>query len=132
MAKAQPARPWLTVILDDYSRAIAGYRVELRRRPSVLQHRPGAARKRSGARVSPHWHVCGIPEVFYTDHGSDFTSQHLEQVAAGPQDAAGLLAAGEPRGRGRIERFFEPSTSCVSATCRATRRRVRPQPMPTL
>ena len=23
----------------------------------------------------PHWCVCGIPETFYTDHGSDFTSQ---------------------------------------------------------
>lgn len=27
------------------------------------------------------WPICGIPEQFYTDHGSDFTSNHLEQVA---------------------------------------------------
>jgi hypothetical protein len=42
----------------------------------------------------PGWHVCGIPDTFYTDHGSDFTSQHLEQVAADlkiPWDAAGFL-----------------------------------------
>jgi putative transposase len=26
-AKEQPARPWLTVIIDDYSRAVAGFRV---------------------------------------------------------------------------------------------------------
>jgi transposase InsO family protein len=24
--------------------------------------------------------VCGIPQVLYTDHGSDFTSRHIEQV----------------------------------------------------
>ncbi len=26
--------------------------------------------------------MCGIPEKFYTDHGSDFKSSHIEQVAA--------------------------------------------------
>jgi len=30
----------------------------------------------------PRWHTCGIPTVFYSDHGSDFTSRHMEQVAA--------------------------------------------------
>jgi len=33
-------------------------------------------------KAEPAWHICGIPTVFYTDHGSDFTSQHIEQVAA--------------------------------------------------
>ena len=28
-----------------------------------------------------NWPVCGIPEKFYTDHGSGFTSNHMEQVA---------------------------------------------------
>ena len=27
-------------------------------------------------------HACGIPTAFYSDHGSDFTSKHMEQVAA--------------------------------------------------
>jgi putative transposase len=30
----------------------------------------------------PRWHICGIPRVFYTDHGSDFASRQMEQVAA--------------------------------------------------
>ena len=30
----------------------------------------------------PGWQVCGIPGILYSDHGSDFTSRHLEQVAA--------------------------------------------------
>jgi transposase InsO family protein len=33
-------------------------------------------------RDDPHWIVCGIPEVLYSDHGSDFTSRHLDQVGA--------------------------------------------------
>jgi putative transposase len=31
----------------------------------------------------PHWSVCGIPEAFYNDHGSDFTSHHLEHRLVG-------------------------------------------------
>jgi putative transposase len=26
--------------------------------------------------------VCGIPDAFHVDHGSDFTSAHLEQAMA--------------------------------------------------
>jgi putative transposase len=54
-----------------------------------------------------HWSVCGIPETFYTDHGSDFTSHHLEQVAADLQMALAFSIAGNPRGRGKVERIFE-------------------------
>jgi putative transposase len=76
----QPARPWLTVIEDDHSRAIAGYAVNLGA-PSALQTAL-ALRQAIWRKADPAWHVCGIPSAFYTDHGSDFTSRHLEQVAA--------------------------------------------------
>jgi hypothetical protein len=42
--------------------------------------------------------VCGIPDKFYTDHGSDFTSRHLEQVAADLHMALVFSIAGKPRG----------------------------------
>jgi putative transposase len=51
--------------------------------------------------------VFGIPNVLYTDNGSDFTSAHLEQVAANIKIRLVFSAPGHPRGRGRIERFFE-------------------------
>ena len=54
----------------------------------------------------PHWHICGIPEVLYTDNGSDFTSKHLEQVAVDLKIRLVFSTPGKPRGRGRIERFF--------------------------
>ncbi len=74
------ARPWLSIILDDYSRAIAGYRLSFQA-PSALQTALTLCQA-IWRKDDPGWHVCGIPSTFYTDHGSDFTSQHLEQVAA--------------------------------------------------
>ena len=51
--------------------------------------------------------MCGIPDVLYTDNGSDFTSQHLEQAAADLKMQLIFSTPGKPRGRGRIERFFD-------------------------
>lgn len=101
----QPARPWLTVILDDYSRAVAGYSLNLTA-PSALQTAL-ALRQAIWRKSEPRWHICGIPETFYTDQGSDFTSQHLEQVAADLKMVLVFSSVGRPRGRGRIERFFQ-------------------------
>jgi putative transposase len=101
----RPAKPWLTIILDDYSRAVAGYRLSLAV-PSALQTAL-ALRDAIRQKPDPHWHVCGIPAAFYTDHGSDFTSQHIEQVAADLKMVLVFSTAGIPRGRGRVERFFQ-------------------------
>jgi putative transposase len=58
-------------------------------------------------KARPGWQVCGILEVFYTDHGSDFTSRHLEQVAADLKIRLMNSGVDRPRGWGKIERFFE-------------------------
>ena len=50
--------------------------------------------------------MCGIPGILYTDHGSDFTSQHLEQVCTDLKIQAMFSQVGQPRGRGRIGHFF--------------------------
>ena len=54
----------------------------------------------------PNWHICGIPDRFYTDNGSDFTSKHMEQVAADIDMKLIFSTKGKPRGRGKMERFF--------------------------
>ena len=101
----QPKRPWLTVIMDDYSRAIPGYYITFSA-PSALQTalalRQGIWRKNN-----PAWHICGIPQMLYTDHGSDFTSHHIEQVCLDLKIQLVFSSIGEPRGRGKIERFFK-------------------------
>jgi putative transposase len=104
----KPAKPWLTVILDDYSRAVAGYFLSFEA-PSAAQTAL-ALRQAIWRKQDPRWHVCGIPEVLYSDNGSDFTSQHLEQVSADLKMQLVFSTPGIPRGRGRIERFFATLT----------------------
>lgn len=99
-----PARPWLTLVVDDYSRAIAGYYLSFQA-PSALQTAL-ALRQAIWRKEEPRWHVCGLPEILYTDHGSDFTSRHLEQVAADLRIRLVFSQPGAPRGRGRVERCF--------------------------
>lgn len=110
----RPARPWLSVIEDDHSRAIAGYAVNLGA-PSAL-NTALALRQAIWRKADPGWHVCGIPAVFYTDHGSDFTSRHLEQVAAELKIRPVFSLPGQPRGRGKIERYMDTiNQMCLSA-----------------
>jgi putative transposase len=103
--EGKPRRPWLTIILDDYSRAVAGYLVSLSS-PSAIQTAL-ALRQAIWRKAQPGWHICGIPQALYTDHGSDFTSRHIEQVAAVLRIRLIFSTIGRPRGRGKIERFFE-------------------------
>jgi putative transposase len=58
------ARPWLTIVIDDYSRAIAGYYLGFDSPSSIrtsLALRQGIWRK-----GHPHWQICGVPDVLYT------------------------------------------------------------------
>jgi len=100
----EPVRPWLTAIEDDYSRALSGWSLNATA-PSALQTAL-AFRKAIWRKADPRWHVCGIPGIFHVDHGSDFTSRHLEQVSAELKVPLVFSAVGQPRGRGKVERFF--------------------------
>ena len=103
--EGQPARPWLTVIEDDYSRCIAGYFLSFKH-PNT-QHTSLALRQAIWRKSEANWRICGIPEIFYTDNGSDFTSNHMEQVSADLKMRLVFSIPGMPRGRGRVERFFQ-------------------------
>jgi putative transposase len=99
-----PVRPWLTVIMDDYSRAIAGFRISFDA-PSSIQTAL-TLRQAIWRKSQPQWKIMGIPARFYSDNGSDFTSQHLEQVSADLKMVLVFSEPDMPRGRGKIERFF--------------------------
>jgi putative transposase len=103
--RGEPARPWLTVIEDDYSRCIAGYFLTFSE-PNAL-NTALTLRQAIWRKADPRWRICGIPALFYTDHGSDFTSHHLEQVCADLKSQLIFSTVGMPRGRGKIERFFQ-------------------------
>jgi putative transposase len=100
----QPAKPWLTIILDDYSRGVPGYYLGCES-PTALRTAL-TLHQAIWRKADPRWHLCGIPAQFYTDHGSDFTSSHLEQVAADLKMELIFSWPGHPRGRGKSERFF--------------------------
>lgn len=103
-ANGAPVRPWLTIVLDDHSRAVAGYSVFIGA-PSAIQTAL-ALRQAIWRKGTPSWPICGLPDVLYTDHGSDFTSHHLEQVAADLRIEIVFSTVGRPQGRGKIEQFF--------------------------
>ena len=83
--------------MDDYSRAICGYTV-FTGAPSAL-NTALALRQAIWRKQNPFWVMCGLPDILHVDHGSDFTSHHLERppsrCISGPSipPSAGLKAA---------------------------------------
>ena len=57
--RGQPEKPWLTIIIDDYSRAVAGYALSFSA-PSAIQTAL-ALRQAIWRKGRPGWQVCGIP-----------------------------------------------------------------------
>ena len=97
-------RPWLTTVMDDHSRAICGYTV-FTGAPSALQTAL-ALRQAIWRKSDPRWAMCGIPDILYVDHGSDFTSHHLERTAVELHIRLIHSTVARPQGRGKVERFF--------------------------
>jgi len=112
-ANGEAVRPWLTIVMDDYSRAIAGYTIFLDA-PTALQTAL-ALRQAIWHKQNAAWPVCGVPDMLYVDHGSDFTSTHLEQVAADLHFQLVYSSVGRPQGRGKVERLFGTlNTECLA------------------
>jgi putative transposase len=78
-------RPWLTTVIDSYSRCIIGIHlgydapsskvVALALRHAILPKQYGLE-----YRLHVEWGTYGLPEYFYTDGGKDFGSNHLQQI----------------------------------------------------
>jgi putative transposase len=102
----RPGRPWLTVILDDHSRAVPGYALNLTD-PSALQTAL-ALRQAIWRKADPAWHVCGIPAILYSDHGSDFTSRHMDQVCADLHTQLVHSTAGNHKAGAKSSDFSRP------------------------
>ena len=103
-ADGRPERPWLTVVMDDYARAVCGYMV-FTGAPSAM-NTALALRQAIWRKSDPSWAMCGIPDVLHVDHGSDFTSRHLEYTAVALKIRLVYSTVGRPQGRGKSERFF--------------------------
>lgn len=113
-ASGTAERPWLTVVMDDYSRAVCGYMV-FTGAPSAM-NTALALRQAIWRKTDPAWAMCGLPDVLYIDHGSDFTSHHLEYTAIALKIRLIFSTVGRPQGRGKIERFFGTVNTELLAT----------------
>ncbi|MFC3562680.1 Mu transposase C-terminal domain-containing protein [Pedobacter jamesrossensis] len=110
-AAGREKKPWITTIIDDYSRAIMAIFISLDA-PSAL-NTAFALRRAIWRKHEPAWVVCGIPQILYTDHGSDFMSDHIKQVCTSLKIRMINSAVGRPQGRGKIERFFGALNECL-------------------
>lgn len=102
--KGEPEQPLLTAIEDDHSRAIPGFYLAFGAPSSMntaLAMHMAVSRK-----FDPRYRICGYPDIFYSDHGSDFISEHIRQVLLHVNSEHIFSFPGVPRGRGRVERFF--------------------------
>ena len=102
-------RPWLTVILDDYSRSVTGYVLSARTPTadqSALAFHQAASRKHH-----PRWIMAGLPDILYSDHGADFTSERFDRACLNLHVRLVHSRHGIPQGRGKIERFYLTLTS---------------------
>lgn len=113
-SKKVPRKPWLTVIVDDYSRSVPGYFLGFDPPSSIriaLALRQAIWRKKD-----QNWLICGIPEKLYSDCGSDFMSKHIEQVAIDLKFETIQTEPNEPQGKGKCERIFQTITSMFLCT----------------
>lgn len=107
--KGRGVRPWLTIVLDDYSRAVAGYTVFIGA-PSAEQTALALHQAVRG-KTNQSWPVMGLPDMLYSDHGADFTSARLERVCLDTHIQLIHSKPGVPQGRGKIERFYRTVTT---------------------
>jgi len=126
----KPVRPWMTTILDDCSRAICGYTAFVGA-PSAM-NTSLALRQAIWHKTDPGWPMCGIPEVLYVDHGSDFTSDHLARTAVDLHIRLIHSAVARPQGRGKVERFFGTINTELLPTLPGHLRHDGSSPTPTL
>lgn len=79
-------RPWLTTVVDTYSRCIVGFNLGYDAPSSqvvTLALRHAILPKDYGPRYELHeqWGTYGAPQYLFTDGGKDFRSHHLKQIS---------------------------------------------------
>lgn len=80
------SRPWLTTVIDTYSRCIVGINLGFDAPSSqvvalALRHAILPKQYASEYGLHEEWGTYGKPEHFYTDGGKDFRSNHLSQIS---------------------------------------------------
>ena len=79
-------RPWLTTVIDTYSRCIMGINLGFDAPSSqvvalALRHAILPKHYNPEYELHEEWETYGLPQHFYTDGGKDFRSNHLNQIS---------------------------------------------------
>lgn len=112
--RCMPAgRPWLTVIMDVYSRCILGWMLDFvppnhHTAAEVIRraNRPKQIRPEMAARYPVLQRINGKLDRLIADNGTGFASASFQQVCADLGITLQLAAVGSPRHKAMLERFF--------------------------
>ncbi|OKH53978.1 transposase [Calothrix sp. HK-06] len=104
------SRPWLTTVIDSYSRCIMGINLGYDAPSSTvvalaLRHAILPKQYSSEYGLHEEWGTYGLPQNFYTDGGKDFRSNHLQQI--GVQLGFVCHLRDRPSEGGSVERPFK-------------------------
>jgi len=107
-------QPWLTVLIDYYSRLIVGFCIGFEPpsyavimealRQAIL---PKAYLRTKYPQIVHDWPCYGVPEKLVCDRGSDFTSNDLEQAAFQLGLELDFMPPRTPHLKGTVESFFD-------------------------
>ncbi|PSB11833.1 transposase [filamentous cyanobacterium CCP2] len=102
-------RPWLTIVIDTYSRCIMGFNLGFDAPSSrvvalALRHAILPKKYDSTYKLYEDWPTYGTPEYIFTDGGKDFRSEHLRQI--GVQLGFTCYLRDRPSEGGIVERPF--------------------------
>ncbi|QUS60550.1 Mu transposase C-terminal domain-containing protein [Synechocystis sp. PCC 7338] len=112
-------RPWLTTVIDSYSRCIVGINIGFDAPSSqvvALALRHAVLPKQYGAEYKLHcdWGTLGLPQYLFTDGGKDFCSNHLSEIAS--QLGFVLKLRHRPSEGGIVERPFGTLNTSLFST----------------
>jgi len=112
-------RPWLTTVIDTYSRCIMGIHLGFDAPSSqvvalALRHAILPKSYSSDYGLHEDWGTYGKPEYFYTDGGKDFRSNHLQQISLQLGFTCHLRS--RPSEGGVVERPFKTLNTEVFST----------------
>lgn len=106
-------RPWLTIAIDKYSRAIMGFYVSFNEPSSfsILQCLKRAVLPKDDwlsnyPDIQAKWPCYGIPELIATDNGMDLHSAAFRQICLELGIQLLYCPAKKPEYKGSVERFF--------------------------
>ncbi len=107
-------QPWLTVLIDYYSRLIVGFCIGFEPpsyavimealRQAIL---PKTYLRTKYPQIVHDWPCYGVPEKLVCDRGSDFTSNDLEQAAFQLGLELDFMPPRTPHLKGTVESFFD-------------------------